>query len=185
MKVWRVHGIMGKKGKEGAAMEAAQRREWILKELSEAKTPQSATKLARQLGVSRQIVVGDVAILRASGKPVQATPRGYVLQTPPAGNVTVASCHEAAQVLEELYTIVDCGCGVLDVTVEHPVYGEMCAPLQIFSREEAEDFVKKLEVTQPLCCLTGGVHLHRLQCPTPAHEQRVLKALQEKGFLQT
>ena len=152
-------------------MEAAQRREWILKELSEAKTPQSATKLARQLGVSRQIVVGDVAILRASGKPVQATPRGYVLQTPPAGNVTVASCHEAAQVLEELYTIVDCGCGVLDVTVEHPVYGE--------------DFVKRLEVTQPLCCLTGGVHLHRLQCPTPAHEQRVLKALQEKGFLQT
>lgn len=59
-------------------MEAAQRREWILKELSEAKTPQSATKLARQLGVSRQIVVGDVAILRASGKPVQADRKSVV-----------------------------------------------------------------------------------------------------------
>ena len=165
-------------------MEAAERREWILKELSAQSAPQSASKLARQLGVSRQIVGGDVAILRGGGHPGQATPRGYVLHTPPTGSLAVASHHEAQQVLEELYTIVDCGCGVLDVTVEHPVYGELCAPLQIFSRAEADEFVQKLKDTQPLCCLTDGVHLHRLQCPTPSHEARVLKALEEKGFLQ-
>ena len=44
--------------------------------------------------------------------------------------------------------------------------------------------MQKLKDTQPLCCLTDGVHLHRLQCPTPSHEARVLKALEEKGIIE-
>ena len=47
-------------------MNAAQRRERILTRLNSAGAPLSASTLAAELGVSRQIVVGDVALLRAA-----------------------------------------------------------------------------------------------------------------------
>ena len=166
-------------------MRAEQRRQAILALLQAADQPISATALSDQFSVSRQIIVGDVALLRASGAAISATPRGYMADRRTAGVIRkVAVQHSGDQMETELTAMVDQGCTVLDVTVEHPVYGELCAPLQIFSRAEADEFVQKLKDTQPLCCLTDGVHLHRLQCPTPSHEARVLKALEEKGFLQ-
>ena len=51
-------------------MNAAQRRECILTRLSGAQNPVSASALAAELGVSRQIVVGDVALLRAGGAQI-------------------------------------------------------------------------------------------------------------------
>ena len=109
-------------------MTAAQRRESIVTSLKQASGPVSASKLARELGVSRQIVVGDVALLRAAGTPVLATPRGYMLQTAPgADRMTVVCRHAQEALLDELYTIVDCGCGVLmcwsniPYTVSYPV----------------------------------------------------------------
>ena len=56
-------------------MNAAQRREAIQERLSGATAPVSASTLAAQLGVSRQIVVGDVALLRAGGAQIDATTR--------------------------------------------------------------------------------------------------------------
>lgn len=167
-------------------MTAAQRRESIVTSLKQASGPVSASKLARELGVSRQIVVGDVALLRAAGTPVLATPRGYMLQTVPgADRMTVVCRHAQEALLDELYTIVDCGCGVLDVLVEHPVYGQLSGQLQIFSRYDADLFWQALQANaaQPLCSLTGDVHLHTLSCPTPAQRDRVLEALRQKGYL--
>ena len=97
--------------------------------------------------------------------------------------VTVACRHSAERLLEELLCVTDCGCGLLDVTVEHPVYGQITAPLRIFSRADAEQFAGAIAGTQPLCQLTGGVHLHTLSCPTPYHRDRALASLREKGFL--
>lgn len=168
-------------------MAALQRREKITQILQQATAPVSASALAARLGVSRQIVVGDVALLRAAGEPVLATPRGYVLKARAAGpgEVVVACRHGMDGLLDELYTVVDCGCGVLDVTVEHPVYGELSGQLQIFSRYDADLFFAALRDNgaAPLCRLTGDVHLHTLSCPSPAHTERVLRALGEKGFL--
>ncbi len=169
-------------------MTAAQRREKILQTLSGAPAPISAGTLAAQLGVSRQAVVGDVALLRAGGSPITATPRGYVMNgTAPTGRIlcTVACRHGMDGLLQELYTVVDCGCGVLDVTVEHPVYGQLSGQLQVFSRFDADEFVKKLSENsaQLLCRLTGDIHLHTLSCPDEAHRARVLAALAEQGFL--
>ncbi len=169
-------------------MTAAQRREKILQTLSGASGPVSAGVLASELGVSRQAVVGDVALLRAGGSPITATPRGYVLEdAAPTGRIlcTVACRHGMDGLLQELYTVVDCGCGVLDVTVEHPVYGQLSGQLQVFSRFDADEFVKKLSENsaQLLCRLTGDIHLHTLSCPDEAHRERVLAALAEKEFL--
>lgn len=169
-----------------AFMTSLQRREAIVASLQNSATPVSASKLARELGVSRQIVVGDVALLRASGTPVLATPRGYMLQTASNANrLTVACRHAQDSLLDELYTIVDCGCGVLDVIVEHPVYGQLSGQLQIFSRYDADLFWQALKAqnAQPLCTLTGDVHLHTLSCPSPAQQERVLEALRQKGYL--
>ena len=80
-------------------MTAAQRRESIVTSLKQASGPVSASKLARELGVSRQIVVGDVALLRAAGTPVLATPRGYMLQTAPGADRMTVVCRHAQEAL--------------------------------------------------------------------------------------
>ena len=93
--------------------------------------------------------------------------------------------HGLDGLLDELYTVADCGCGVLDVTVEHPVYGQLSGQLQVFSRYDADVFWDALQKNgaQPLCSLTGDIHLHTLVCPDEARKARVLAALEEKGYL--
>ena len=97
-------------------MTAARRRDEILQALAGSSCPVSAAALAARLGVSRQVVVGDVALLRAAGSPIVATPRGYVLGGGQEGSgvrCTVACRHGLDGLLDELYTVADCGCGVL------------------------------------------------------------------------
>ena len=114
-------------------MNAAERRTQITQLLSEADKPVSATVLAAHCGVSRQIIVGDIALLRAGGLAILATPRGYILENasavPAHAERRVVCCHEENRLLEELYTVVDLGGALIDVTVEHSVYGEIRAPL--------------------------------------------------------
>lgn len=110
--------------------------------------------------------MGDVALLRAAGEQISATPRGYVLkQEQNLQTRTIACRHDDEHLLQELYIAVDNGCAVLDVTVEHPIYGQISGQLQVFSRYDADQFYHKLTTTNapPLCALTGGVHLHTIQ----------------------
>lgn len=167
-------------------MEAQMRRELIAKRLEQADGPVSATALAKEFSVSRQIVVGDVALLRAAGLDIAATPRGYVLPARQAGSrFTIACSHDAGQMQAELNTIVDQGCTVEDVVVEHPIYGQITAPLRVSSRYEVEQFVErcKKEAAAPLSLLTDGVHLHTVLCQDPACEERVRAALRALGIL--
>lgn len=167
-------------------MDAAKRREFILNTLSEQSVPVSATAFAKKLSVSRQVIVGDVALLRASGEKITSTSRGYVLECETGGEIyTVACVHGLDDTERELNIMVDNGCTVLDVTVEHPVYGELTGALQLSSRYDVGQFVKKLysgEV-QPLSVLTAGVHLHRLLCSDKDCYERVCKSLRDAGLL--
>jgi transcriptional regulator of NAD metabolism len=167
---------------------AAQRREKIQEILKQSKTPISASALAKTLGVSRQIIVGDVALLRAANIPIAATPRGYILQLPEKRRGilhTIACQHNRDEISQEMYSIVDNGCGVLDVTVEHAVYGQISGQLQVFSRYDVDDFVRRLSKSRslPLCNLTGGIHLHTISCPSEEAFQRVLEKLKEENIL--
>lgn len=102
-------------------MEAASRRQAILDRLRTADRPVSASALAAGLNVSRQIIVGDIALLRAGGAEISATPRGYVLPRATDGITRTIACrHALAQTGQELDILVDNGCTVLDVIVEHP-----------------------------------------------------------------
>ena len=167
-------------------MDAQQRRQAVARRLEGAEGPVSAATLAREHSVSRQIIVGDIALLRAGGLDIAATPRGYMIQRSPSGLVRqVAVRHDGPAMEAELNTMVDQGCTVLDVIVEHPIYGQLTGPLQLSNRYQVSQFIARCrsEDAAPLSQLTEGIHLHTLSCPDQASYQRVCQALEELGIL--
>lgn len=166
-------------------MNSAERREAILKELKAADKPVSATALANLLSVSRQIIVGDVALLRAAGADIAATARGYVMDSGNVGLRRVACCHAPEEMRRELELMVDYGCVVEDVIVEHAVYGEITGRLDLSSRYDVGEFIRKVsaEGAKPLSDLTGGIHLHTLRCSDSTAFEQMLSALRNEGFL--
>ena len=167
-------------------MEAASRRQAILDRLRTADRPVSASALAAGLNVSRQIIVGDIALLRAGGAEISATPRGYVLPRATDGITRTIACrHTLAQTGQELDILVDNGCTGLDVIVEHPVYGQLTGQLQISSRYDVEQFLARIRDSDaaPLSMLTGGLHLHTLCCPNEDAYTRACAALKAAGLL--
>ena len=167
-------------------MDAQQRRQKIARRLAASTGPLSAAVLAKELSVSRQIIVGDVALLRAGGLDITATPRGYLLPQPPAGVARTFACrHRGDQMEEELNAMVDQGCTVLDVIVEHPIYGQLTGPLRLSSRYDVAQFVARCEEEDaaPLSQLTEGVHLHTVLCPDQRAAERVREALAKLDLL--
>ena len=167
-------------------MDSEGRRRELERRLRQADGPLSAAALARELSVSRQIIVGDVALLRAGGLDITATPRGYILPRPPAGVRRTFACrHRADQMEAELNAMVDQGCTVLDVIVEHPIYGQLTGPLRLASRYDVTQFVARCreEDAAPLSQLTEGVHLHTVLCPDQRAAERVREALAKLDLL--
>lgn len=167
-------------------MNAGIRRKQIMTCLEQTEKPVNASQLAKELSVSRQSIVGDIALLRAQGLDIVATPRGYVLASVQEKNLYHIACiHTPERMCEELYTIVDHGCTVRDVIVEHSVYGQLTGTMNLSSRYDVNVFMKKIErfQSQPISALTDGKHLHTLYCPDEEHLQRVKEALKEIGIL--
>lgn len=155
-------------------------------ELKRRNAPVSATALAAELSVSRQIIVGDIALLRAGGERILATPRGYVLDRGSDDKLyTVACVHGVADTERELNIMVDNGCTVVDVIVEHAVYGQLTGTLEVSSRYDVRQFMQKLteDGAQPLSTLTGGVHIHDLRCRSDEDFARTCAALRAAGFI--
>ena len=165
-------------------MTAEERRAAILKILAQSSQPVSASTLAGRFGVSRQLIVGDVALLRAGGASIVAAARGYLLRREREGLLRQTACRHRAEDMErELNIMVDNGCTVLDVIVEHPVYGQLTGALQLSSRYDVQQFIRRSNAAQPLSLLTEGVHLHTLSCPGEDAFARVTEELDRAGFL--
>lgn len=168
-------------------MTSAERRNQISEILAQTDEPVSATSLANRFAVSRQVIVGDIALLRAAGIDIQATPRGYVIMRRDFSGYagTIACRHDRNGLRDELYTIIDNGGGVLDVIVDHPIYGQLVGQLHLFSRHDIDDFMHRLETAQghPLSQVTDGVHLHTIRCQDEAAFARIVAALDQIGVL--
>lgn len=170
-------------------MDANERRKEILNILFHAENPIKGTDLAEKLGVSRQVIVQDIAILRARGESIIATPQGYIV--PKEGNSkklikTIVCTHQNdIELEEELQIIVDLGGKILDVIVEHPLYGEIKSQLQIGSRYDLNLFMENLKSTkaEPLSSLTGGVHLHTIEVESEETFKMIKERLKEKNYL--
>lgn len=169
-------------------MKAIERRQAIMGYLAKSNNAISASQLAKELTVSRQIIVGDVALLRAEGEEIIATPRGYII--PRDSNEErflgqIVCQHTEKEMQAELYTIVDYGGEILDVSVEHALYGELTGQLTIRSRSEVDDFFAKMTEKQavPLSHLTNGIHLHTIACKDQETFQKIKNALTKLGIL--
>lgn len=169
-------------------MDAKERRDLLRKMLASAGAPVTGTALARDLGVSRQVVVGDIAILRAAGDDIYATPQGYALpsqRVQGAISAKFACRHDWGRIEEELAIIVDNGGKVVDVVVEHPIYGEIKANLMLTSRREVGEFIQRLTNSgaEPLYTITGGVHLHTVEAASAEVLDQIKKDLEKAGIL--
>ena len=167
-------------------MRSDDRRKAIADILRTADGPISASALAEKFSVSRQIIVGDIALLRSSGEEIVATPRGYVAPREAHGLVRhVAVMHTPEEMEAELNAIVDQGCTVVDVIVEHPLYGQLTGSLQLSSRYDVAQFIARSQSADamPLSQLTDGLHLHTLLCSSESAFQRVTARLREQGIL--
>lgn len=173
-------------------MKAKERRNEILNILKEASSPVSASALANQLNVSRQVIVGDIALHRASGIKIAATPRGYIIEDEITEDFPftglIATKHTPDSTRDELYTIVDYGGYVINVIIEHPIYGQITGPLDIASRHDVDLFVESLNSNseaRPLSTLTGGAHCHKIGCRSEENFGLIKHALDNKGYLYT
>lgn len=171
-------------------MNGEERRKKIMDILKNSERPLSGSALAKQLSVSRQIIVQDIALLRAVNKNILSTNKGYVIfQDTSVGEVavrrTIAVMHSDQQILDELYTIVDLGGNILDVVVEHGVYGQITCDLIIHNRQDAISFVKQCENANAkgLGTLTDGKHYHTIEAKSDAMLDVIEAALAKKGYL--
>ena len=163
------------------------RRARIVEALAAASGPLSGTALAEKCGVSRQVVVQDVALLRERGEKIVSTNRGYVLLADdPARPARLFKCrHTAEQTADELTCVVDLGGRVEDVFVNHRVYGVVSSALGVGSRRDVERFMAELAsgVSSPLLEVTSGYHFHHVSAASEEVLDEVGRALAARGYL--
>lgn len=168
-------------------MNTEERRAQILKLLYQSARPVTGAQLAEQMGVSRQVIVQDMAVLRAAGEEILASPQGYYLYHTSIEHyrAVVAVRHTPEQTEDELIALVDVGVEVVDVIVEHEIYGELRGMLHIASRADVRQFIDQLNETgaRLLSELTDGVHLHTLEARRPDQLDRARDVLRQRGYL--
>lgn len=168
-------------------MEGKERRDKIIEILKLNKEPISGSEIAKQLGVSRQVIVQDIALLRAVNKNILSTTKGYILyyQEKEKVNRCFLVKHTTDEIEDELCTIVDFGGKILDVIVSHEIYGQITTDLIISTRQDVYEFVEKIKTkkTVPLKELADGVHLHTVEADSEEILDRIEQALAEKKYL--
>lgn len=167
------------------AKSGSERRKQILNMIREASKPLSGGALGRETGVSRQVIVQDIALLRTEGYPIVATARGYILNEPKQAVRLFKVHHSNEETEEELTTIVDLGGSVLDVMVNHRIYGKMSAPLNIKNRRDVQHFMNNLRSgkSTPLMNVTSGYHFHHVSAEQEEILDEIEQVLKEKNFL--
>lgn len=168
-------------------MNSKDRRENITDKLLGSLEPLKGSILANEFGVTRQVIVKDIAILRAEGKNIISTPDGYIIPRIQDNRIRkiIAVNHRAEDIEDELTTIVNFGGIIEDVIVEHAIYGELKGMLMIKSLYDIKKFLNRLKnnKSEPLLVLTGGIHLHSIVVEDEDSLENIIKALDKKGYL--
>ncbi|MFB4158899.1 transcription repressor NadR [Geomicrobium sp. JSM 1781026] len=169
-------------------LRASERREAIVQWLKEEGAPLKGGELAERAGVSRQVIVQDMSILRAKEEPVLATAHGYMYMGDGQANNErewIAVRHAPDEMKDELYTFVDYGLTVNTVVIEHEVYGELSGRIDVSNRRDVDAFCERVTDSGSalLSQLTDGVHLHLVEASRKEQITNAKAALREKGFL--
>ena len=167
-------------------MKATERRNEILSLLGNTSSPMPAGVLSERFAVSRQVIVQDVAILRANGYDVISTNRGYMFAVKKPAVSRVFKCrHTLEQILDEGYLIISLGGRVEDIFVNHRVYGRIAARLELYNNTHVEELYRSLVsgASKPLMAVTDGYHYHTVTAPDEETLDRIEDALRKAGFL--
>lgn len=166
-------------------LNSEERRKEIIHTFHSGNLPVSGGALSAMFGVSRQIIVQDIALLRAQGNDIISTNRGYILKTPVKVSRIFHVCHTDEQIEEELNAIVDLGASIKDVFVVHKVYGKICGELGLSSRRQVGVFLEELKngKSSPLKKITEDAHFHTVEAESAEILDEVEKKLEEIGFL--
>ncbi|MBQ9748338.1 MAG: transcription repressor NadR [Clostridia bacterium] len=166
-------------------MNGEMRRTEIINRLSGASKPISASVLAEAFGVSRQVIVQDIALLRAAGYAVTSMARGYVLRESVSFTRVFKVRHDDADVERELHLIVDAGGTVEDIFVYHKAYGTVRAPMGIKNRLQVQRFLADIASGQSslLKNVTAGYHYHTVTAEKRETLDIIETSLRENGFL--
>jgi hypothetical protein len=170
-------------------MNSEDRRKKIGELLGESDNPIKGGSLADRMGVTRQVIVKDIAMLRASGEKIISTPEGYLKQKDQRHyqRRVFAVVHGSGEIEDELSTIVKFGGIIEDVIVEHELYGELRGMLMLKTLYDVQRFVEKVKSSksEPLMALTGGIHLHTVMSESSEILDRIEEELRGKGYLAT
>jgi len=168
-------------------MNSKERREYITNLLLKNSNTYKGQFLAEELGVTRQVIVKDIAITRAEGINIIATPEGYLIpnEENDYARRVIAVSHSKEDIYDELECIVKFGGVVEDVTVEHSLYGEIRAMLMIKTIVDIENLKKRFKEfnAEPLSSLTKGVHLHTIKAENEEIIESIIKELKDKNYL--
>lgn len=177
--------VIDDEGDYESSMTGSDRRQEILKNIKESDRPVSGSKLARDYDVSRQVIVQDIALLRASGYDIISTNRGYVLEGQTCAERVFKVRHTDEQLETELCTIVDLGGQVKNVMVNHKVYGHIEAELGITSRRKVKEFLEDIESgkSTPLKNITSDYHYHTVTADSEETLGLIEDELRKLGFL--
>lgn len=164
------------------------RRKRLLDILKNSSGPVSGSILSKTLGVSRQVIVQDIALLRAGSAEIFATPKGYILYTQgPAKKYRRSYMvnHTKEQIVDELSLIVDNGGKVLNVIVAHDVYGQIQADLILENRQDVMAFYERMGSSKagPLLQLSNGIHIHTVEAASERILDNIERDLKERGYL--
>lgn len=165
-----------------------ERRQQLLTLLKNADQPYTGSDLAKRVGVSRQVIVNDMNLLKAMSEPILSTSQGYLYfreNEPQAFEKKIVCHHTPEQTVEELYAIVDCGATVKDLSIEHPVYGEITVAMYLSSRFDVDVFVEKVQKTNAplLSQLTDGTHVHTITAKNQLSIEKAITVLRKLGIL--
>ena len=166
-------------------MKAVERRKAIVNLLLSSTDAISGGKLSEEFGVSRQIIVQDITVLKGSGYDILSTHNGYIIQKSPLKERVFKVYHTTQQTEDELNTIVNLGGTVVDVFVWHKVYGKMVAPLNIFSPMHVKQFIEGVRSgkSTELMNITGGYHYHTVRAESDEILDKIGNTLDEKGYI--
>lgn len=164
-----------------------ERRKQLLGLLKNSTAPITGADLAARNGVSRQVIVQDLSLLKAGGHEIVATPRGYLYAAHEGTSYRrkVVCRHTPEELGAECDAIVDEGVTILDVIVEHPVYGYLTGELMLKSRRDVRTLIARLQETDspPLSSLTDGTHIHTLEADSEQALDAAVARLEALGIL--
>ncbi len=144
----------------------------------------SGSKLSEALGASRQIIVQDIAVLRAEGYDIISTHSGYVMKSNPNFERVFKVRHTSAETEDELLSIVRLGGTISDVFVWHKVYGKLRAVLNIFSERGVEQFMDGIKSgkSSELMTVTDGYHYHTVKAENEKTLDNIEQMLKNKQY---